>query len=185
MTQREIYKDQMRRLGITNPRLGAMLYITPSTVSKWLKDDKTFAKHADAMNKALAAIIAEEATAEESTDVEQDHDQAPDQSTKEIGMVALPTPDAPDPDDDRLPWESDDEEPDLTLERAIRRNVAMPMLDNLKEVRGNVRDMNVLVGSALTFGLLSGNEYADLMHAIDAASSGMDQAQAILEEMMK
>ena len=43
----------------------------------------------------------------------------------------------------------------------------------------------MLVGSALTFGLLSGNEYADLMHAIDTASSGMDQAQAILEEMMR
>ena len=174
MTQREIYKDQMHRLGISNPRLAEKLYITPSTVSKWLKDDKVFAKHADAMNKAMAAIIAEEATAEESTAV--DHDQASDQSVKEIGMVALPTPDAPD---------SDDEEPDLTLERAIRRNVASPMLDNIKEVRGNFRDMNVLVSSALTFGLMSGNAYADLMHAIDAASSGMDQAQEILEEMMR
>ena len=176
MTQREIYKDQMHRLGISNPRLAEKLYITPSTVSKWLKDDKVFAKHADAMNKAMAAIIAEEATAEESTAV--DHDQASDQSATEPAH-------ATDPDDDRLPWEDAEEEPDLTLERAIRRNVAAPLLDNLKEVRGNVRDMNVLVGSALTFGLLSGNEYADLMHAIDAASSGMDQAQAILEEMMR
>ena len=174
MTQREIYKDQMHRLGISNPRLAEKLDITPSTVSKWLKTDAVFAKHSDEMNKAMAAIIAEEATAKDSSAV--DHDQAPDQNTKEIKVAALPTPDAPDPDD---------EEPDLTLERAIRHNVAMPMLDNLKEVRGNVRDMNVLVGSALTFGLLSGNEYADLMHAIDTASSGMDQAQAILEEMMR
>lgn len=182
MTQREIYKDQMHRLGITNPRLGAMLYITPSTVSKWLKDDKVFAKHADAMNKAMAAIIAEEATAEEASPVAADHDQAHDQSATEPAPAPVT---ATDPDDDRLPWEDADEEPDLTLERAIRRNVASPMLDNIKEVRGNFRDMNVLVSSALTFGLMSGNAYADLMHAIDTASSGMDQAQAILEEMMR
>ena len=173
MTQPEIYKDQMHRLGISNPRLAEKLYITPSTVSKWLKNDTVFAKHATEMNKALAEIIAAQSTAEESTAVE-----TPETDATE------PAP-APDPDDDRLPWEDADEEPDLTLERAIRHNVASPLLDNLKEVRGNVRDMNVLVGSALTFGLLSGNAYADLMHAIDTASSGMDQAQEILEEMMR
>lgn len=191
----DAFKGNIKAAGISNLQIADVIGISRRTLTSWLRPE-AYEKHEEQLNQALAAIIAAQATVEESSAVEQDPDQAPETDARVIGMVALPTPDTPDqiamerpdtpdPDDDRLPWESDDEEPDLTLERAIRHNVATPLLDNLKEVRGNVRDMNVLVGSALTFGLLSGNEYADLMRAIDTASSGMDAAQAILEEMMR
>ena len=181
MTQREIYKDQMHRLGISNPKLAEKLSITPSTVSKWLKTDAVFAKHSDEMNKAMAAIIAEEATAEESTAV--DHDQASDQSVKEIGMVALPTPDAPDPDDDRLPWE-DAEEPTPTFEDAVeqfRKKTAAALLEPVKAMTEQLNEYLGAVNHAFAFDLISLGEYSGLRDEVTEIASALGDARKSLE----
>jgi len=170
MTQREIYKDQMHRLGITNPRLAEKLYITPSTVSKWLKTDAVFAKHSGEMNKAMAAIIAEEATAKESSDV--DHDPAPDQSA---------TDPAPDPDDDRLPWE-DAETP--TFEDAVeqfRKKTAAALLEPVKAMTEQLNEYLGAVNHAFAFDLISLGEYSGLRDDVTEIASALGHTRKSLE----